>query len=234
MKTLIFGLLLAVPLATNAELVIKSGSGSAVATVDSAYSSLRVALTPRGKDCFAISETTGTMSASLAGNSTVFFMWIDPAGGKNAYVYRVVYDLHIVAAAAAQTQALNLSLVRGSTAAAASGGTAIATVAYKDPTSGVSQVAAAEGGDARISSTGALTTTGTTFETTPPFYQCGIPQQFALNAYRACIWDTASDPSMHPIELSAGQVLAIRNVTTAFPGTMTWNMTVTVEWCERT
>jgi len=181
---------------------------------------------------FCIAEQTGTIAAALAANSCVFAMRMDPGAGagKKAYIksMRARYTT-IVAFTTPVTAGRRLALFRGS-GAATSGGTAIAVAAPKDTSYPASEFDTASGGDIRIASTGALTVTGITFETAPMKIMtlshvgtAGATQEFLYEL----------DVRAHPIELNAGQLLAIRNPV-AMDAAGTWQMSVEVDWAEVT
>ena len=223
-------LALCLPLAAFAAVELKSGADTTKATIDSGYSALRVSVQPRSKNCYSITTSGNTISASLAANGTIFAMRISPTGGKTAYVYRAEMQYVVQTAGSSATNNVNMQLQRASSAAA-SGGTAL-TPFLKDSAGGAaSQVATAQGGDARVSSGAALTVTGITFDSVP-VYACYLGHLFTAGATTTCRWDVSADPNSHAIELEAGQLLVWRNGATAFPATQTWAPTIIVDWCE--
>lgn len=187
-----------------------------------------VSLQQRG-DAFAVSSITGTIAAALGANSSVFTMRLDPSSAKRAYIERVRLQYTcLVAFTTPLTAGRRLALYRGS-GATPSGGTAIATVAKKHSVSADSEMEAAQGGDVRISTTGALTVTGVTFETNELATMSLVHVGNAGNFFE-CVFEFASTESA-PIVLEPGQLLAIRN-----PAVMdaagTWQLSVRVDWYE--
>lgn len=211
-------------------IVVKSGSDSTLVSADPPYKNLRVRQLPGTRNCYSLSSVTGTLAAALAANSSVFAMRVDPGSAKNAWVRRVyIAYTTIVAYTTAVTAGRRLALYRGS-GAAASGGTALSTaVIAKDSTASNSEVQTSEGGDARISTTGALTVTGITFEANE-FATVSLTHVGAAGAFveREWLWD---DRAEHPLVLRAGQLLALRNPV-AMDAAGTWQVSLTVDWCE--
>lgn len=192
--------------------------------------SQRVCVVSRANKNYTVAGNTGTIAAALAANSSIFAMRLDP-GAINTHVFidRIAIQLTtIVAFTVPVTAGRILGLYRG-TGAAASGGTALAPVGKLSTTTSASEVLAANGGDVRIATTGALTVTGITYETTPL-------GQFSMTnigtAGASAIWnvETASTDSS-PIILTPGQVLAIRNPT-IFDAAGTWQASIVVSWHE--
>lgn len=206
--------------------VIESAAG--VSTEVQAYlKSLRVSEVPRGR-AYRIAEITGTIAAALAANASVFAMRIDPGSADCAYITRVRLAFQaVVAFTTPITAGRRLALFRGS-GAAASGGTAIAIPVAKNTLDAASEVAAAQGGDARISTTGALTVTGITFESVP----LGMMTLSRVGAAGA-FFDWICEPAgWHgPIVLQPGQLLAVRNPI-AMDAAGTWQLGVEVDWYE--
>lgn len=131
-------------------------AGTNVAKVDS-NGALITAERPLGAGAYCVAAKTGTIAAAAAANANVFAMRLDPgAGSVKAYIDSVrLRFTTIVAFTTPITQTRSLVIKRGS-GAAASGGTAIATVNPKDTTYAASEFDAASGGDVRIASTGAF------------------------------------------------------------------------------
>ncbi len=180
---------------------------------------------------YAIAEITGTIAAALAANSSVFAMRLDPgAGAVKAVIESIrVRFTTIVAFTTPVTAGRRLALFRGS-GAAASGGTAVTVATPKDTVYPASEFDTASGGDIRIASTGALTVTGITFEAAPfavmPLVHVGAAGGFVEYVYEF-------DVRNHPLELNAGQLIAIRNPA-AMDAAGTWQLAVEVNWREET
>lgn len=200
------------------------------AAVENANKAFRSCVVPRSSRNFSISATTGTIAAALGANSSVFVMRLDPgAGSVLAFIERIrLQYTTIVAYTTPVTQGRRLALFRGS-GAAASGGTAIAAVAKKDSTSIDSEIEAAQGGDARISTTGALTVTGITYEALP-FAEVSLSHVGAAGAFVEQVWEFTANENA-PVVLQPGQLIAIRNPV-VMDAAGTWSMTVRVDWHE--
>jgi hypothetical protein len=211
--------------------VIESGSSSDLLTIDTTTKAARVSVYPRLSH-YAIASVTGTIGATLAANSSVFVARLDPSAGASykAYITRLTLMFNDIAAVAGVNAGLRLAVYRGS-GAAASGGTALATAAEKDTTSANSQMNSGEGGDMRISTTGALTVAGITFETQELLTAMSLADALiTAGTYREKAWEF-DNPQASPIVLNQGELIAIRNPV-VFPGTATWQLGVTMEWFE--
>lgn len=188
-----------------------------------------VSLQQRG-NAFSLSSVTGTIAAALAANASIFAMRLDPgAGNKKACIERVrITFTCMVAFTTPLTAGRRLAIYRGS-GANASGGTALATVAKKHSASGASEIEAAQGGDARISTTGALTVTGITYETNEFATMSLVHVGNAGNFFEEIFEFNASESA--PIILEPGQLLAIRNPQ-AMDAAGTWQASVRIDWYE--
>ena len=205
--------------------------GTNVAKVDS-QGALITAEKPLGSGAFCVAAKTGTIGAAAAANANVFAMRLDPgAGSVKAYIDSITLRFTtIVAFTTPLTQTRSLVVKRGS-GAAASGGTAIATVNPKDTTYAASEFDAASGGDVRISTTGALTITGITFETLY-FAEMTLAHVGAAGAFYEGIYEFSV--RNHPIELNPGQVLSVAVGPSAMDAAGTWSLGVEVNWHEGT
>lgn len=205
------------------------GSGSDLQEVDGDKDAARVVVVGRGNP-FCIANQTGTIVAALGANSSVFAMRLDPSSALRLYLERLRLTFTtIVAFTTPVTAGRRIALFRGS-GAAASGGTAIATATRKHTAFGAtSEVDAANGGDARIATTAALTVTGITFEADPlrvmPLVHVG-----AAGANAESVYEFSATES-HPCVLEPGQLFAIRNPV-AMDAAGTWQLTVNVDWHE--
>jgi hypothetical protein len=213
---------------------LKSGAGSDLATVDPNYKTLRVNVQPRTRDCNVVTGTTGVVAAALASGGAVFAMRISPTGGKQAYIYKVLVEYTTQVAYTTPLSAIRrLGIYRGA-GAASSGGTSLDTsIAKKDSALGAnSQVLIAQGGDARIATTGALTVTGITWEVGPLVEMpLGSTATGTAGGVRSLAWTPGPDLNSHAFELEAGQVLGIR-AGALFDAAGTWTASISVEWCE--
>lgn len=180
---------------------------------------------------YAVAAKSGVIAAGAAANATVFAMRFDPAATNEVWIDSIRIRWTTIAAfTAAVTATRSIAIVRGN-GAAASGGTAIAAAAKKDTAYPASEFDSALGGDMRIANTGALTVAGITFETTNlieiPLIQVGAIGAFYEGVYEFSVRN-------HPIEMHAGEVLAIRVGPTAMDGGGTWVLGVEVNWREAT
>jgi hypothetical protein len=204
---------------------IQDGSGGGhLLTVESTKAARMVSV-PRGQQ-FCVSDVTGTVGAALAQNSSVFGMRIDPGSALRAFVDRVVLRYTtIVAYGTPVTAGRRLALFRGS-GAGTSGGTSITTATPLSTGFAASEFDTASGGAMSISTTGALTVTGITYETAPiavvPLVHLGAAGAFG---------EFLLDFSTAPIQLEPGQLLAVRNPV-AMDATGTWQLGVYVQWRE--
>jgi hypothetical protein len=206
--------------------VIETGTTATQVAVEG--KAQRAMIVGRG-NAYAISNATGTIGAALAANSSVFAMRLSPSSTLRAYIDRIrVQYTTIVAYTTPVTANRRLALFRGS-GAAASGGTATLSVAKDTAAFPVSQCMTANGGDARIATTAALTVTGITFESDPLRTMSLVHVGNAGN-YAEALWESHAGES-YPIVLNPGQVLAIRNPA-AMDAAGTWQMAVNVDWHE--
>lgn len=194
--------------------------------IESYLRSGRVSLVPRGAG-YSVSNITGTIGAALAANSAVFVARNAPASGFDVLIKRIFLQwTTIVAFTTPVTASRRLAIYRGS-GAAASGGTAIAAAGRKSLDDGASDMDAASGGDMRISTTGALTVTGITFET-PEFGTMLLVAQGAAGAYKEKIWEADAADSA-PFVIRPGELVAIRNPA-AMDAAGTWQLAVDMDW----
>lgn len=188
---------------------------------------LRSSTVPRG-NAYSVSSITGTVAAALAANATTFAMRLDPGSAVLAYIERIrIMYTTIVAYTTPVTAGRRLALFRGS-GAATSGGTALTSVA-KDSTGSPSECNLAQGGDIRISTTGALTVTGITYEA-DPIRSMTLVHVGAAGAYTESIFEFHASECA-PVILQPGQLLAVRNPV-AMDAAGTWQMGINVDWHE--
>jgi hypothetical protein len=201
------------------------------AEVNSDGSLYTVDVSPSGTN-YTIAAKTGTIAAAAAAGATVFAMRFDPAAGsKSVWVDSIRLRWTTIAAFTTPvTQTRSIVITRG-VGAAASGGTAITTAAKKDSNYAVSEFDTAVGGDARIASTGALTVTGITFEAVNiaevTLVQVGAAGSFYETVYEFSVRN-------HPLEIHAGELIAIRVGPSAMDAGGTWSLGVEVAWREST
>lgn len=189
-----------------------------------------VSIDPSGSH-YNVSAKSGTIGAAAAANACVFAMRLDPAATNEAWIDSIRLRWTTVTAFTTPVTATrSIVLVRGN-GAAASGGTAIAAAAKKDTAYPASEFDSALGGDMRIASTGALTVTGITFETTN-LGEMTLIQVGAAGAFYETVYELSV--RNHPIELHAGELLAVRVGASAMDAGGTWVLGVEVNWREAT
>ena len=207
--------------------LIGSTSGN-VAEVNSENALITVPLPPSGS-YYTHAVKTGTIGATAAANAAVYIARLNPGYAGKAYIDVVKLRFTcIVAFTTPVTQTRSITITRGA-GAAATGGTAIASATKKDTAYGASNMDSALGGDSRVSTTGALTVTGITFETT---YQAELTLAHVGTAgayYEATYeFNTAS----HPIELNPGELIAVRVGAGGMDAAGTWALGVEMQWRE--
>lgn len=174
---------------------------------------------------YAVTGITGTIGAALAALASVFVMRFSPTG-RFARIKEVRIKWQVVTAfTAPNTPGRRLALYRGS-GAAASGGTAIASAAQHDSNYVASFFNAANGGDMRIATTGALGVAGITFETDP------------LHVFPVGNFGAAGSADLQVVDLSdayitlnPGELLAIRSPA-AMDAAGTWVLQPKFVWTE--
>lgn len=192
--------------------------------------SLQTVQIPQSGAHYAVAAKTGTMGAALAAGSAAFAMRLSPTSTKKAYIQRIrLRWTTVIAFTTPVTQTRSIVVTRGS-GAAASAGTAL-TSDKKDSAYAVSQFDTAMGGSIQISTTAALTVTGITFETVN-FAEYTLAHVGAAGAYFEVIEELSA--SAHPIELSPGELLAVRVGPSAMDAAGTWSLGVQVDWREST
>lgn len=202
---------------------------SSQSAVEQITKAQRVTLAPRGF-AYAASGMTGIMAAALAAGGTVFTMRNDASSAKRVFIERIRLQYTcIVAFTTPITAGRRLHLVRSTVSSAnPSGGTAIVPVA-KNSLHTDSECSTAGGGDTRISTTAALTITGTTFDTNV-LRTVGLVHVGAAGAHHETIIDMHPAESA-PIILEPGQVLGIV-AGAAFDAAGTWTLGVNVDYHE--
>ncbi len=206
--------------------------GRAVAAnqaVENSTKASRGAIVPRVLSNFSMAGTSGTIAAALAANASVFAMRNDIASPRQVFIERLrVQFTTIVAFTVPITAGRRLSLFRGN-GAAASGGTGLVPVRKGSAVGNVSEVDAANGGDARIATTAALTVTGITFETNP-VAEMPLTHLGNAGAFQEFLFEFAATESA-PLILQPGQLLALRTPV-LFDAGGTWQLGVNVAWHE--
>ena len=205
----------------------RATSGSAA--VESITKAMRVTLAPRGY-AYSATGVTGTVAAALASGGAVFTMRNDASSAKRVFIDRIrLQYTTIVAYTTAVTAGRRLHLVRSTVSSAnPSGGTAIVPVA-KNSLHTDSECSTAGGGDTRIATTGALTVTGTTWDTNV-IRAVTLVHLGAAGAFGEFLLEFAASESA-PVILEPGQALGIV-AGQAFDAAGTWNLAVNVDYYE--
>lgn len=211
-------------------MVIQSPTNLTNVTEVTTNKSALVSLQQRGKG-YSISAVTGTIGAALAANSSIFAMRYDAgAGDLRAYIERIrIQFTTIVAFTVPVTAGRRLAIFRGSGANTA-GGTSLPTMVKKNSAlNPLSEFDVAQGGDVRISTTGALTVTGITFET-DPIATMSLVHVGGAGSFYECIFELNANESA-PLVLQPGQLMAIRSPQAMDAGG-TWQASIRVDWYE--
>jgi hypothetical protein len=187
-----------------------------------------VDVSPTGAN-YCVAVKTGTIAAAAAAGAAVFAMRLDPGYSGKAWIDSIrIRWTTLVAFTVPILQTRSLVITRGS-GAATGGGAPIAANTKKDTAYPASQFDTAEGGDVRISTTGALTVTGVVWEATNlgemTLVQCGTAGAFYEAVYEFSVRN-------HAIELAPGQVLGIRVGPSAMDAAGTWALGVEANWRE--
>ena len=189
-----------------------------------------VSIDPSGSH-YNVSAKSGIIAAGATAGSSVFAMRLDPAATNEAWIDSIRIRWTTVTAFTTPVTATRSLVITRGNGAAASGGTAIAAAAKKDTAYPASEFDSALGGDMRISNTGALTVTGITFETTN-LGEMTLIHVGAAGGYYETVYELSV--RNHPIELHAGELLAVRVGPTAMDAAGTWVLGVEVNWREAT
>lgn len=187
-----------------------------------------VELDPTGTN-YVVSGKTGTIAAAAAAGAAVFAMRLDPGSAKKAWIDMIKLRWTTIAAFTTPVTATRSIVITRGSGAATSGGTSIPAAAKKDSTYGASEFDVALGGDIRIASTGALTVTGITWESTNLAEQSLI-QVGAAGGYVEATYEFSN--RNHACELNAGELIGIRVGPSAMDAAGTWVLNVEVAWRE--
>ncbi len=207
--------------------IIGSASGN-VAEINSDNSLRVVNMKPSGNH-FGVGAKTGTLAAAIAAGGLVFGMRLNPGYSGVAYIDTLKLRFTcVVAYTTPITQTRSLVVTRGA-GANPSGGTNIAVSPTKDTAMGLSNFNTALGGDARISTTAALTVTGITWEATN-FGEMTLAHAGAAGAYVEHVYEFGQ--RNHPIALHPGEILGVRVGPSAMDAAGTWSLGVEVAWRE--
>lgn len=187
----------------------------------------RTAVLPRGNG-YVVANKTGTIGAGLALDSLVYAQRVSPTSNLRAFLEQVRLQwTTIVAFTTAITPGRRLGLYRAA-GAAATGGTAIAAAAKKDPTGPASQCDAASGGDIRIAAAAALGAAGIVRGELLGVLE--LVHVGAAGGHHVETFEWAA-PKTAPAQLAPGELLVVSNPV-AMDAAGTWQLGVTVHWHE--
>lgn len=207
--------------------LIGSVSGN-IAEVNSELALRTVQLAPSGTH-YAISAKTGTIAAAAVAGAAVFAMRLNPGSTKKVYIDTIKLRWTTIAAFTTPvTQTRSIVLTRGA-GAATSGGTSLPTATKKDTGYAIAQTDVAAGGDVRIATTGALTVTGITWESTN-FEEITLAHVGAAGAYYEHVLELSN--RAHAIELNPGELIGVRVGPSAMDAAGTWSLGVKLDWRE--
>jgi hypothetical protein len=185
---------------------------------------------------YRLGMTTGTIGAALAANGELFqFRWTDAT--RLCIVQKVLISAGAnVAATAAGLVNLDLTIARSFTAAG-TGGTAATITGNNQKTR--TNMGTTLLGEARCATTAALGAGTKTLDSQSiGNVAIGIGTGAITTTHNLQLIDKIdllevdADLSMHPIVLTQNEGFVIKNGATAWPAAMTWNLSVTVVWCE--
>lgn len=209
--------------------VIQGGSTQVVAEVDPYSKALRVCPVPRAPG-HILSGVTGIMAAALAANSMIFYMRHDPSSPLKVHVDTIrLHWTTITAFTAAVAAGRRLGLYRATGIPTPGANGVQVNPVMKSTVDPPSEVHTVNGGDCRIATTGAIPTTGLTFEN-DPLALMSLTHVGAAGAWYERVYELGQSEAA-PIILQPGQVLAIRNPVVMDAGG-TWQLLVEIEWNE--
>lgn len=199
------------------------------AAVEKQTLGMRATIAPRGY-AYAVSGLTGIVAAALASGAAVFTMRNDSGSSKRVFLERLrLQYITQVAYTTPLSATRRLHLVRSTVSSAnPSGGTAVNPVP-KNSLHTDSECSIAGGGDTRIATTGALTVTGTTWDTNV-LRTLFLGHVGVAGAHYEAIWGFHSSESA-PIILEPGQALGLV-AGAAFDAAGTWALAVSADWHE--
>jgi len=205
-----------------------SGNGAEV----NSKNALLTAIIPNGASAYAITGKSGIVAAAAIAGGALYAMRVSPGSGSvHAYIDSIRIKFTTVTAFTTPVTATRSLVVTRGSGAAASGGTAITVMTPKDTAYAASQFDTATGGDVRIATTGVLTTTSVTFESTN-FGEMTLIHAGAAGGFYEEVYEFSS--TNHPIELAPSQLLAVRVGPSAMDAAGTFVLGVEVFWHEGT
>jgi len=212
--------------------VIEDALTSTPLKIESSLKALRSVIVPRG-DGYVYSGTTGTIAAALAVGSNLFVMRSGTGVTKKVYIDRIrIQYTCLVTFTTALTAGRRLTIHRGSSITASSGGTGVASgaVSKKDTSISANSVCdPSNGGDVRLATTGALTLTSAVLES-EPVATISLAHVGTAGNYLEQVFEFSATECSELV-LNADQYLTIRNPV-AMDAAGTWQLSVKVDWRE--
>ena len=202
-----------------------STSTTGVANVDEAFA-LRTH-DPGGPNPFYINAITGTLAAAI--NGDVYAMRLDPSAPAPAHIIGIHCWYRTITAFTVPATFRQLRLRRFAGTVAA-GGTAITVAMKKDTAGASSEVDAANGGDARIATTGILTSPGTP-DSQEAAERVNLTNFGSAGANTAWSWVFTPQHGSSPLLLAAGNSIAI-GTPAAWDAGGTWELGLMIEYFE--
>lgn len=216
------------------------GNGGTVAEVDgTSYRALRGTGRPIDVGSlghYRIGTTTGTIGAALAANGELFhFRWTDAT--RLCVIQKVLISAGAnVAATAAGLVNLECTIAR-SWSADGTGGTAATVTGNNQKTR--TSMGTTLVGTVRTATTAALGAGTKTLDSQSiGNVAIGIGTGAITTSHnlqlieKIDLIEVDADCTMHPIVLATNEGIVVKNGATAWPAAMTWNLAVTVVWCE--
>jgi hypothetical protein len=208
-----------------------------ITEIEGGISAYRSTVSQQIGDSFCVASSTTTMAAALAANSAVFVMQLSQQAPVIAYIERVRIEfVTLVNFTTSVVAGRRLSLLKGGATliTAFSGGISLAALGQIVPKintqgSNASWFSAVNGGEIRIATTGAITTTGIIVEST-------FASDFTLSSagvagsFREYLYSTVNRAAS-PIRILPGQFFLIRNPV-AMDAAGTWQANIMVDWRE--
>ncbi len=211
---------------------IKGGTTGAIAEIENNLKTQRTTVYPHEVvGAYMARWTTGVLGAALAVNAVLAGIRNGPtANSKNIYIVEIGLMFGVNVAYTA-TQQFGLYLERYSTANLGGGGTHVPLKLDTSHPNSAATAGGAEGGEVRVSTTAALTTTSVVFSGTPtPII--GWTTKNIDSVVGPVILDLSSGQSQ-PIKLAPGEGICLRNLV-VWPAAGTGVVSGWIKWEERT
>lgn len=202
--------------------IIQSGiSTSGSANVNEAFA-IHVR-DPGGPNPFFLDGVSGTVAAAV--NGDLFAMRLDPSAPAPAHISKVICWYRCIAAFTVPLTP-RFMRIRRFAGTVAAGGTAITAAGQHDPAGATSEVNSANGGDARIATTLALTSPGTP-DTLEIGERINLVKFGLIHDTYTWVWDYERSPVL----LAAGMSMAL-GTSAAFDAGGTFELGVHVKYFE--